>query len=479
VINLLSRRTFSPLTRLAFPANGRGKLAVELFIRHRHLLPVLIAVVLVKLLSATDVGAGTRVRLTPRLSLEEQYDDNIALVPDEKDSDWITTVSPGLLFEVDSRKTRFDLDYEAGFAIYLKDSDRDTDRHRLRFLWDQKLTSHLSFQLTNTFRRSEDPITTEGGRIVDIAQGREVEYRNFGRAKTSWQFGVENQVTAGYRNYLLKSDADFREDSTSNQGFLDLSTWFMPQLGLGLKFNFSRWQFQQPSDFSDTPTTDFYQYSAGLTMNYRWRPRQMIYARYDILYQDFDNHVGTNSEDYLVHQPTLGLSLRLGRNTEFGAEAGYFRREREDGHGEDGFAGSARFTAQGKRVTYRLESDAGYFIDYGSSQNRGFSKFSDTSGHVDYQFTENLGLYASARYRWADFTEIDRTDKTWGGKAGLVYTLQPWLAISLEGGYLKRDSNERRFDFTDNRVTFRITGAYPWQIKGLRRQEREAGNHNP
>jgi hypothetical protein len=411
-----------------------------------------------------------KMRITPRVSLEEQYDDNIALVPDNTESDWITTVSPGLLFELDSKKTRLDLDYEAGFAFYLKDSDRDTDRHRMRFLWDQKLTPHLSFQLTNNFSRSEDPITTEGGRVVDVAQGREVQYRNRGQANISWQFRTEDQVTAGYRNYFLNSDADFREDSESHEGFLDLDTWFIPQFGLGLKSNFSRWHFQQPSGFTLTPTADFYQYSAGLTMNYRWRPQHIMYARYSILYQDFDDDVSMHSEDYVVHQPTLGLMLRLGRNTEFGAEAGYFRQDLEDGDGEDGFSGSARFNTQWQKASFHIESDAGYHLDYGTSQNRGFSKFSDTSGLVDYQITKNLGFFASARYRWADFTEIDRTDKTWGGRAGLTYTLQPWFTLSFEGAHLERDSNKRTFEFTDNRVTFRITGAYPWQIKGLRRQ---------
>jgi hypothetical protein len=419
-----------------------------------------------------EIGrAQTKATFTPRVSVSETYDDNLDLAPDNEESDWITTVSPGFLLELDSQKTQLDLDYEAGFAFYAQDSSRDTTRHRARISWDQLLAEHWRLNLNNTFSRSEDPITVEDDRITDISNEREVEYRNTGEASLNWQFGAEDLVTLGYRNRLLNSDSDQTEDSRANEGFLNLGTWFVPEFGIDLTSSFARWEFQQPSGFSGIPTDDFYRYSAGLTMNYRWRPQRVAYARYNIVYQDFDQEFGALSklvsEDFVVHQPTVGFSLLLSPNTDLGAEFGYFRQEYDgDRNGEDGFVLNASFNTRGERTIFGIQTDSGYDLDYGTSENRGFSKYSDNSARVDYQLADNFGVFASARYRWEDFSDPDRTDHTYEGRAGLTYSFRRWLTASLEGAHLRRDSDEDAQEFKDNRVTLSITTSYPIPFGG-------------
>jgi len=324
--------------------------------------------------------------------------------------------------------------------------------------------------LSDTFSRSEDPITVEDDRITDISRGREVQYRNTGQASLNWQFGAEDLVTLGYRNHLLNSDSDQTEDSRANEGFLSLGTWFVTEFGIDLTSSLGRWEFQQPRGFTAIPTDDFYRYSAGLTMNYRWRPQRIVYARYNIVYQDFDHEFGALStlvsEDYVVHQPTVGLSFAFGPSTDFAAAFGYFRQEFDHRKGEDGYVLNGSFKTGGERTTFSIQSDSGYSLDYGTSDNQGFSKYSDSSGNISYQLTEGLSAFASARYRWEDFTETNRTDHTYGGRAGLNYSFRRWLSLSLEGGHLRRDSNESDQEFTDNRVTLRITTSYPIPLFG-------------
>jgi len=429
-------------------------------------LTILTLVILFVMLTPGIGSAQTKSTFTPRVSVSETYDDNIDLEPDNENSDWITVVSPGGNFQLESQYTKLALDYEAGFSFYAKNSSRDTTRHRASISWDQLLAEHWRLNLSDTFSRSEDPINVEDDRITDISRGREVQYRNTGQASVNWQFGAEDLVTLGYRNRLLNSDSDQTEDSRANEGFLNLGTWFVPEFGVDMTSSFGRWEFQQPNGYTDIPTDDFYQYSAGLTMNYRWRPQRIAYARYSIVYLDYDHEFGflstLVSEDYVVHQPTVGLSLGLGPNTDFGAEFGYFRQEFDgDRKGEDGFVLNASFSTRGERTTFSMQSNSGYSLDYGTSDNQGFSKYSDNSANVGYQLTENLNIFATARYRWEDFTETNRTDHTYGGRAGLAYSFRRWLRLSLEGGHLRRDSNENDQEFIDNRVTLRITTSYP------------------
>ena len=427
-------------------------------------LTTLTLVILFVMLYPAIGGAQTKATFTPRITVSETYDDNLDLAPDNEESDWITVASPGFSLLLQSEKTDLNLDMEAGLSYYLQDSTRDTIRYRGRLFWDQQLSEYLSLRLSDTLTRSEDPVREDQGRIIDISNNRDVEYRNTGEASLSWQFGPQDTLLLGYRNHLLDSRSNDTEDSRSNEGFFDLNTWFVPKFGMELTGGIIRSEFQQPSGFAGIPTEDFYNYQAGLTMNYRWRPQHIAYARYSIVYQDFDEEL--IEDDYVVHQPTLGLKLDLGPNTDFGVEFGYFRQEFKDGGGEDGFVLNASFNTSGERASFGIQTNSGYELVYGTSQNRGFSKFSDNSARVDYELSENSDIFASARYRWDNFTEANQTDHTYEGRAGLNYAFTDWFVLALEGGHLRRDSNDEAEEFTDNRVTLRITTSYPIPLFG-------------
>ncbi len=178
-----------------------------------------------------------------------------------------------------------------------------------------------------------------------------------------------------------------------------------------------------------------------------------------------DDHATDDSNNYVVHEPAIGVNLSLGPNTELGVEVGYFRQDVNNENGEEGFVLNANFNTQKERTTFNLQTNNGYEQDYGTSENRGFSKFSDNSARVDYQLAENINIFATARYRWEDFTETNRTDHTYGGRAGLGYTFHRWLTISLEGGHLRRDSTDSNDEFTDNRVMLQLIAVYPIPIK--------------
>jgi hypothetical protein len=268
-------------------------------------------------------------------------------------------------------------------------------------------------------------------------------------------------VTLGYRNQLLDSRSDQTEDSRANQGFLNFTTWFIPQFGVDVTSNFSRWEFQQSKDFTGIPSEDFFLYQAGLTMNYQWQPQRITYARYGILYLNYDEEHGIDNNNYMVHQPTVGLSFAIGPNTSFGASVGYWRRDINNENSEDGASLNANFSAQGEKSSLSIQTNSGYDLDIGTSQNQGFSKYSDSSVNVDYQLRENSRFFATARYRWEDFADTDRTDHTYGGRIGFAHTFRNWFTLALEGGHLRRDSNENDQEFTDNRVLLRLTAAYP------------------
>lgn len=423
----------------------------------KHGLWIILPLFLLSCLHAATAHAAMKKTLTPRISVQEQYDDNIDLEPDDEDSDWITSVSPGISLALEGPDTSMNLDYQAGFSFYSDDSSRDSTGHQGQAAWEQRVSEHLRFHLSDTFVRSEDPILeTDGG--VEIRRERGIYYRNSGEASLSYEFRSADQVTAGYRNRYL-DDTSFRnEDSIGHEGFVNLDTWLTPQYGIGLTSHYNRGQFEESDDFE--------QYGAGITASYRWEASRRVYGRYDFLYHDFDEAAaGTQRNDYRVHQGALGISVQLGTPTEISAEAGYYLQDYFNGGQIDGAMFSGRLKTRIQRTSLNLAASGGYDEDYFSSENLGSSKYREIIGSADHLLTENLRIFASASYRWEEFfgadTERDREDEVWRARGGLSFSFWRWFTLSLEGTHTERDSDDPTAEFMDNRVTLRLTAAYP------------------
>ena len=418
-------------------------------------------VLLVGLGLVATTGAAMRKTLTPRISIQEQYDDNIYLEPENEDSDWITVVSPGISLDLETPDTTMNLDYEAGFSFYQDDTNMNSTRHQGRVAWDQRLTRYLTLNISDTFVRSEDPIWEAEGRIEEIARERGIYYRNSGEASLSYEFGAEDQITAGYRNGYVDDRSSRDEDSVGHEGFLALDTWFTPQFGTNITSRYNRAEFELEE------WDDFEQYGAGLTINYRWQPTRRLYARYDLLYQDFEGEpTAYQTDDYRVHQGALGIGVTLGPNTDFNIEGGYFLQDYLNGDENDGVTFNGSFTTRTQRLSMSLAASGGYDQDYFSAENLGSFKYRQVLGTANYLLTESVRIFGSASYRWEDFleTDPDRKDEVWRGTAGLSFSFWRWLTLSLEGTHSQRDSDYSRMEFDDNRVMLRLTGAYPYQL---------------
>jgi len=414
--------------------------------------------------------AQTQKTFTPRIDVQEAYDDNIFLTKRNEKSDWITTVSPGFNFAVNSPHTKLNLDLSGGYSLYAKDSSQNTYLLGSALSLNQQLSSRFSMQVSDTFTRTENPITTENGAITNVAQNvaqkKVFSSSNTGEADLSWQFGPENRLTAGYRNTYLDYSSDLYEASLGNEGFFDLVTWFGPRFGTELIGRVLRATFDQPNGFTGIPTENFYNYTGEGTLNYRWQASRRVYVRYRILDHRFDEtFAAIGIQDYLVHRGTLGTSLALAPHTNLDAEGGYWFQDVDNGSNQSGPAFNTLLTTRQERLTLRLGATGDYDESYFTSQNLGFAKYYQALGSLDYQLTSPLALYASGTYRWEKYyggvgQNADRTDKTWQTIAGFRYSLLRYLTLSLEGTHTERTSTEQVDEFADNRATLRLTWAY-------------------
>jgi hypothetical protein len=451
--------------------------------RRRHsLISLLLVLFFVLLLAATSLAQqateGTSTRslagllpttertFTPRISVEETYDDNIDLTHTNEISDWITTVSPGFNLAVNTQHTKLNLDVSGGRSFYLDHSSRDATRLGTTLSLNQQVSSRLSVLASDTFARTEEPLTAESGLITNVSQQRVVRYYNTGETGLSYQFGPENRATFGYRNRLFDSKSDQEEDSLGNEGFFDLVTWFGPRFGTEITGAVLRATFDQPNDFTGTVTEDFYNYTGEGTLNYRWQPARRVYVKYRILdHRPDETSVATGTQDYLVHRGTVGTSLALGPHTTLDAEGGYWFQDVDSGENRDGPAFNTLLTTRRERLTLSLGARGDYDESYFTSENLGFAKYYEAFGSLDYRLTEPLAGFAFGSYRWEKYygavgQNADRTDKTWQTVAGFRYTFLRYVTLSLAGNHIERTSTEDIEEFTDNRATLTLTWAY-------------------
>ena len=419
-------------------------------------------------LNTAHLHASTIKTITPRLTIREKYDDNVDLSSKNKDQDWITTVLPGILFNLRGERTDLDLDVQGGWDWYLDDSSRDSREYRGTVRWNQQLTEFLSFNLNDTFAQTDDPITVYDGAVVDVRGGQRTQYRNNGQAGFSYVFGPDDRISAGYRNMYIDDRYEYNDDRVSHVGYANLDKWFGERFGIGLNLSHTNGNFEARDDFR--------QWNTGVTTYYRWNPYHFAYARYTLLDHNYDQdafyylgddyrlHIG--SKDYQVHEGLVGVNLTLSEYTSLYLDAGYFAQKYRSDISDDqeGLAFNLSFSTRGERITWSLDASGGYDEDYFSSDDFGSSRYAKGLARVNYRFTETISLFATVDYRWDDFYEEDVKEDRMRATAGLRYKFWQWYTASLQYTYNERASDRSSRDYTNNRIHFQLRWAYPYQF---------------
>ena len=96
--------------------------------------------VLVALLGGTaELAMAGDWQITPRLSLEETYTDNVRLVEEGERGDFLTTITPGIAVRGSGARITADIDYNLERLEYLHESSYDDTNHQLQANLDLEL----------------------------------------------------------------------------------------------------------------------------------------------------------------------------------------------------------------------------------------------------------------------------------------------------------------------------------------------------
>ena len=113
----------------------------------------LIVLLVACLMIPSLVYAKYQSEFTPSISIGELYDDNIDLEAADEKVDWVTTISPGITLNLVSEgDNNISLRYSPTLVRYKNEDQNNTVRHSGALTISNNLTSHLRFDLSDTYQ---------------------------------------------------------------------------------------------------------------------------------------------------------------------------------------------------------------------------------------------------------------------------------------------------------------------------------------
>jgi len=400
--------------------------------------------------------AEYRTEITPRISLNQEFDDNIYLDNIDEKSDYMIYASPGLNLKISSLNTSLSLDYSPTWVWYNEYDENNTVRHAGALAFSQNITKYFRFSLSDTYIRSEEPLeTTED--VEGIRRTRNTYRRNIGSANLDYRFGSKNNMSIGYMHSLLENEDISLDDGEIQNPSVGMAYWFNVKNSIELSYDFTDAAFSRDNNL--TPGDDYNGNSAGIKYTYFFRPHRWGSMSYNFTNRNFDGL----TEDYAVHEGALGFGYSITRDMSFILGGGIFNQVNEESDDELGYNYNVSLINNFKKGSFRIAGREGWDESYLDAERRGFIRFWSADTRLDYLLLKNLRVHADASFRQNKDAD-DRKWQTLRGNCGLNLDFFRWFSLSLDYKYAQRDDDVDMEDFTDNRIMLSLTAKrlYRW-----------------
>jgi len=400
--------------------------------------------------------AQTHFEVTPSISVSEVYDDNIYLTYANEESDYITTVSPSIDLNIISENSNLTFLYSPTFVRYAQEDENDTVRHSGTLTFSQELSQRLRFDLTDTYLRTEEPVeTTEG--IESVRSNRNTYQRNTGRATLQYTFGEENALSLGYGHSMLENEDITLDDGTTRNPFANMTYWFNVKNGIELDYQYTKADFTR--DDNNAAGDDYTGNAAGIRYLYRFTPHTTGYAGYDFTNRHFEGL----SEDYKVHEGTIGFDHSFSQELSLSVGGGYFIQKNRQSDDEKGYSYNTSLVKSLEQGSISFGGQGGWSEAYLEAERTGFTRYWGLNSQFEYQLMERLSSYAGGSYR-RNKEPGDREWETLRANCGISWAFYQYFSLSLDYSSSTRDDDINTDDYNANRIMLILSAGkmYRW-----------------
>lgn len=388
----------------------------------------------------------------PFCSITGEYTDNLFNVNDNKTSNFLTKITPGIwlaaprlkevpITVIGNNTSAGGLqmamsDYESfdrinayllgssDIKFYSEDSSLNDHEDRLEGLFRYNLRSGLSFQAVDRFSRSQDRFDAGSATAINSLR---LYHSNIALTNISWDFSEKFRSKVEFSNFYLNyQDAivDFL-DRTDNSGSL----------------------------------YGYYKYSVKTSLFLQY---QYTDVRYD------SAELRDNTQDYIYG----GINWKYSDKTSLNFKAGYEKRRYQNDQTDEDIQTIANSDDGGLALELALHSQIrekiklSLILNHKIEESDSFTALSQKvfGGIFRYEqkFTERLLGICDFSYENADYTQIieqSRNDDRYGFRPALQYVFRDWMMVELAYQYDTRNSTYNFFDYKTNTVLLSLNTA--------------------
>ncbi len=381
-----------------------------------------------------NIKAGP-VEIHPFLQFTETYSDNIYYNYGglKKESDFITTLSPGIRFILPVKTHSFQLDYRADANWYARNSETNYINQIGGGLFKLEFPAGLSFNFSDYFAHATIPRKGKGlswWTPPSLDPYRELPYNaNDLNARATYRFLDRWAVEARYNNYNYKYIHDYDRDGNYNRNLFGGSLFyrFTPKIDALLDYNFSTVKYKTATIDDNT------NHSAYLGVAFDPTAKLNGYLKLGWGMKNYKQDLANRNNSFSTPSTLIDLNYNLSPYHIFTLKGNWVIAEDVDTN--------APMTSTDFSFGYR------HILKW----------------HEKISLHANVG-HGTKRFK-APTTDADgatktRDDKRWYTGAGTAYTLKPWLSFSLNYIYTNNHSNFIDYNYRENKVYFNAMIAF-------------------
>jgi hypothetical protein len=420
-------------------------------LRKTSLVQTLLSFALLCVLLEIRAHAQTKIEVTPMITVSGTYDDNIFLTKNNKVSDYITVVTPGVAIGLTQQHTDFRLTYAPSFYRYADRDDLNGTGQSGSLVFGHDFAQGLRFDLTDTYLQGFDPLA-DPQNIQGIRQTRNEFWTNVTNANLGYQFGAQNQVNVGYNYNYYRNDQINIDDSDVQNPYAKLTYWLDVKNGGEVTYDYTDAKFSRDDNLP--ASSDYTSNAAGIRYLRRFTPNSTGYVGYKYATFDYERIL---PQDFVVHNGLIGLDHSFSPEYTVSASVGYFIRVNEITDNQDGPTYTASLTRNFDRGNIMVGGNGGWSyenLQQGVGLTSGFSQYYGGYVSGNYEILERVNLYAGLSYRHDKYT-LDSAD-FFRGNCGVRWDFLRYFYVALDYSYVDRSEDLGLNEYTDNRIMLSI-----------------------
>ena len=370
-----------------------------------------------------------------------EYTDNLYLTDKNEKDDFVSLFGLSFVADKQFQVSYLNLDYSLSRSFYWQHSGNNAFRHSLKLDYLRALTKKLSLDFKSNFYRTEEPIEKNEEVFREHKYKRETYYRYLGSLSVSYQFNPGFALSVGTSLNYLQNKNPSSEDSRIYSQFIRIKKEYIRYFAIG-GLHFSQ------REFEDTPQTNTWGIDASL--GYKIARDKDVSLNFTI---DRTQEMGPYSEDYWAYKGDIQFGYSPTPDQRYWVSVGYYYRDQDNSSDDDnGLTYSVNYAKEYQHTRIVLSGSGGYRYEYGEAENNGFTEYYLAGLRVIHEFSRTLMSEAGISYRYEDFKDEDRTDKTQELYLMLKKMFSKKAYVSLTYNYRHNNSDKDLESYTENLI---------------------------